>query len=191
MLFCCEAPEIFCRLWNLTDFPSAWDNDWSMIFFFWVILSFKAWRAICFLLQQHWQRQATQHHSTSQLYSTTQPTASLLLRGSRDMLLDTTQLWIHFGTTELIQDRNVNKCLETGHIIRSRTEGSLCPQHLDDNADTTLYVNHPCFIYRYRPHSQETQGGMRANMSGKRETACRESLDSNLWSVWGYMCVCV
>lgn len=39
---------------------------------------------------------------------------------------DTTLLWIHFGlhgTTEFIWHKNVNICLEKGHIIYSGTEG--------------------------------------------------------------------
>ena len=42
-LFCREAPEMFCGLWNFTDFPSPWsrvDNDWILIF--WANCSFKS-----------------------------------------------------------------------------------------------------------------------------------------------------
>ena len=34
-LFCCEAPEMFCWIWNLTWFPTAWrwaDHDWILPF---------------------------------------------------------------------------------------------------------------------------------------------------------------
>lgn len=85
-------------------------------------------------------------------YTTPDCTVSSLVCRSRDTQ-DATQLWIHFGTSEFIQHRNVNMCLEMGHVIYSRTEGSQCLQHLADNADTSLCVNHPEIIYRNRPHT--------------------------------------
>lgn len=74
------------------------------------------------------------------------------LYSSLQDIQDTTQLRIHFS--ERIQDRNVNICLEMGHIIYTRTEGMHSLQHLTDKADASLYINHPGIIYKQ--HIRET-----------------------------------